>query len=141
MGLFVGAVVIFSSMLLLTPLPLWVSLATLSLIASNILYFSLRDALLVLPWSYVALTVNSKNKLHLLQNNGSLLEVSVKENTVVTPYLTVVNFRLETPTFLQRIFTQSIVILPDSANAEAYRQLRVYLRWAKPQLSPSEVIN
>jgi toxin CptA len=132
--LLIGAGLVFSSMIFLTPLPQWLRLAILGLIATNVLYFSLRDALLVLPWSYIALKINSKNELQLVQKNGNLLEVSVKKNTVVTPYLTVVNCQLKDYKFLQGLLGKSVVILPDTAEAEVYRQLRVYLRWAKPQI-------
>lgn len=65
------------------------------------------------------------------------LEVSVLQNTTVTAYLTVLNAQLLEATFWQRILPQHVVIFSDDVDAEAYRQLRVWLRWSKFQLTKS----
>jgi toxin CptA len=47
---------------------------------------------------------------------------SVEDDTVITPWLVVVNLRLEG-------HRRSLVLWPDSAARESLRALRVYLRW------------
>lgn len=101
------------------------------LIAVSASYAVFLHGLRLLPWSIVALNINSKNQLKLAQKNGEFFEVLVKVNTVVTPYLTVLNCQLKEATFLQRLSPQHIIIVPDAVNAEDYRQLCVWLRWAK----------
>ena len=98
--------------------------------------------LLLLPWSCVALSVNVKNQLQFIRKDGKQLEVIVQENSVVTPYLTVLNCKLSNQEQLDDIslimrrllmlnLTKlSVTILPDALDHESYRQLRVWLRWA-----------
>ncbi len=73
--------------------------------------------------------VNVKSQMQLIRQDGKQLEVTVLGNTVVTPYLTVLNCRHNQLTFAQRLFSQHIIIFSDAVDAEAYRRLRVYLRW------------
>jgi len=99
---------------------------------------------LLLPWSCVALNVNVKNQLQLIRKDGKTLDVVVQENSVVTPYLTVLNCKLSNPDQLadMSLITQfllklnltnfSLTILPDALDHESYRQLRVWLRWGHP---------
>ena len=137
--LFVVATVFFSGMLILVPLAHWLRIAILGLIMGNLLYFSCRDALLVLPWSYARININAKNQLKLVRKDGSQLEVNVQENTLVTSYLTVLNCQLQEATFFQRLLPLHIVILPDAVDAANYRQLRVWLRWSKLKLKNSTI--
>lgn len=135
------AALFFSAMLFLVPLPSALRLAILFLILAATIYFSLRDALLKLTWSFTSLNINAQNQLQLVRKNGKRLEVSVQENTVVTPYLTVLNCQLNEAVFLQRLFTHHVLILPDTADAEAYRRLRVWLRWAKRRAVEDELVS
>ncbi len=75
--------------------------------------------------------INQKNQLTLVRNDGQQLVVQVLENTVVTAHITVLNCRLLSATFWQKLFAQHVIILPDAVDRESYRQLRVWLRWAK----------
>lgn len=102
--------------------------------------------LLLLPWSCVALSVNAKNQLQLIRKDGKTLDVVVQDNSVVTPYLTVLNCKLSNPDqladmsslimmrslFTLRLTKRSVTILPDALDYESYRQLRVWLRWGHP---------
>lgn len=90
-----------------------------------------RYGLLLLPWSCVALNVNSHNELTLVLRNGDLLQVQVCHDSVVTPFLTVVNCKGKDARLLVRLLAMHLVILPDMLDAEDYRQLRVWLRWGK----------
>lgn len=97
--------------------------------------------LLLLPWSCVALSVNVKNQLQFIRKDGKQLEVLVQENSVVTPYLTVLNCKLsnrdqldDMSLIMRRLLMLnltklSVTILPDALDPEGYRQLRVWLRW------------
>jgi toxin CptA len=131
-ALLVCAVFFFGLMVFLVPLSQVMRVVILTIALTATLHFCLLNALLLRTQSIVALKINSKNELQLVCKNGEQLEVIVQKNTVVTPYLTVLNCQLQEPTFLQRLLPKHIVILPDAMNVEDYRQLRVWLRWARP---------
>lgn len=136
----------FGACCILIPLTLfWQIKLLLSLvILGSASYAVCCDGLLLLPWSCVALSVNVKNQLQLIRKDGKVLDVVVQENSVVTPYLTVLNCKLSnsdqlddmqwmTRRLLQLNLTQlSVTILPDALDSESYRQLRVWLRWGHP---------
>lgn len=103
------------------------------------IYAVLHHGLLMLPWSCVALSLNINNQLQLIRKDGKPLEVTVQANSVVLPYLTVLNCQHKCDPQLQlsslrrlltlQFITHSLIILPDRLDAEKYRQLRVWLRW------------
>ena len=99
------------------------------MIVFSAIYSVFKYGLLLLPWSCVRLSVNTKNQLQLTRKDGKQLEVSVQANSVVTPYLTILNSRIKEASFLQGLFVQHCIIFPDAVDAENYRKLRVWLRW------------
>lgn len=108
------------------------------MIMFSAVYAMLRNCLLLMPWSCVALKVNTKNQLKLIRKDGKQLDVYVLENTVVMPYLTVLNCQSKNASYIQSLLAAydipfSVVIFHDAIDAESFRQLRVYLRWAKLQ--------
>lgn len=131
----IAAAIIFVATLWVLPATgqFWSALrwALSAFIALGAAYFIAKDALLSLPWSYVALSIDSKNQLQLLRKDGVRLDVFVLPSTTVTAFLTVLNGQVKLPTLLQQFFTLNVMILPDTLNAEDYRQLRIWLRWAK----------
>ena len=125
MGLGAGAILI---------LPAWIwqiKLLLGFLIFTAVIYNVCQYGLLLLPWSCIALNVNSSNQLQLARRDGKVLSVDVCRDSVVTPYLTVVNCKVQDAKLVARLFAPQLVILPDMLDAESYRQLRVWLRWGK----------
>ncbi|SDH96264.1 protein YgfX [Nitrosomonas sp. Nm132] len=57
------------------------------------------------------------------QSNEHII-FTIKSDTFVTPYLTVLS--LKSP---HSIFSRNIVIFPDGIDVEKFRQLRIWLRW------------
>ena len=89
-----------------------------------------RYGLLRLPSSCVALTVNAKNELQITRRDGvQLADLSVTDDSVATPSLTVMVYHQKNATLMSRVFCARLIILPDALDAESYRQLRVWLRW------------
>lgn len=121
-----------SACLILAFMPLaWsIKLGFILLIVSLSTYAILYHGLLWLPTSIVGLRINIKNELQLLRKDGLNIPATVAENTVVTPYLIVLNYHLQKSTWRQRLFNRGIIVLPDHADAESLRQLRVWLRWS-----------
>lgn len=93
-------------------------------------YHIARDALLRMPWSIAAIEVSSEGVMRILSRSGDWTDAGVLGSSFVTPWLTVLNLRLP-----ERRFARHVVVLPDGVNADAYRGLRVWLRWGS-QASP-----
>ena len=72
-----------------------------------------------------AVRVTADGTLQCQDGEGEWREVEVLGDSLVSPALIVLRYRFET----QRVRTQ--VLLPDSADAEDLRLLRVSLRWAR----------
>lgn len=131
----IAAALFFAAMLFIAPIAWrywsvfrWILLAFIVLVT---IYEIAKNALLSLPWSYVGLSIDSKNQLQLLRKDGTRFDALVLPSTTVTAFLTVLNGQVKSPTLLEKIITMHVLILPDTLNAEDYRQLRVWLRWAK----------
>ena len=119
---------------ILIPLQLYwqIKLVIVLAIAISATYVICGYGLLLLPWSCVGLLINAKNELQITRRDGTQLSaVSVVGDSVVTPYLTVIRFHQKNTTILSHIFSFQLIILPDALDAESYRQLRVWLRWAQ----------
>ena len=71
------------------------------------------------------LRLTADGMLQSQDGEGEWRDVEVLGDSLVSPALIVLRYRFET----QRVRTQ--VLLPDSANADDLRRLRVSLRWAR----------
>lgn len=119
LGLGHGAVL---AALPLLALPAW-AVAALSLaICSSLAYHWLRDAWLRLPDSCTEASFGDEALLTL--RSGKQLRGRLADDALVTPYLTVLTITLDDPRG-----ARSLVVLPDSLDAEAFRQLRLGLKW------------
>ena len=115
---------------MLLAIPSQIKLILMLMIIMSAVYAVLKHGLLSLPSSYITLKVNSKNQLQLIRKDGKTLDMKVEKDSTVTPYLTVLNSRVEDASWLQGLFGHALIISPDAINAESYRQLRVWLRWS-----------
>jgi len=94
--------------------------------------YTLTDSLHLLPWSPVALHVNAKNQLEILRKDGQRFsDVSLRADSIVTPWLTILRFKPQKVSYWQRLFSRSLLILPDSSNAQEFRRLRVWMLWGQ----------
>lgn len=85
-----------------------------------------RYAWLRAPQSIQQLEVNHKGALRCLMPAHDWQAAQVLGSSTVTPWLTVLNLRLE-----GRRFARHVVLLPDMAEHDTLRQLRVWLRWGQ----------
>ena len=115
---------------MLLAIPSQIKLILMLMIIMSAVYAVLKHGLLSLPSSYITLKVNSKNQLQLIRKDGKTLDVKVEKDSTVTPYLTVLNSRVEDASWLQGLFGHALIIFPDAIHAESSRQLRVWLRWS-----------
>ena len=113
-------------LLWLVPIPvLGKSVFTLAIVVS-LAYFLARDALLHAPHSIVALELRDGGGVSLQTRRGEWIEGAVLDSSYVSPYLTVVNFRLRGGRA-----TRNVVLLSDNLDPRDGRRLRMWLRWKR----------
>lgn len=116
--------------LIAMPIIWHIKLAVLLLIIASVIFAVVKYALLILPASIVAIDVTSQNKIYITRRNGlDDHEFAICGDSVVTPYLTVINLQQKNAPLLRRVFKISIVLLPDTTDAASFRKLRTWLRW------------
>ena len=81
-----------------------------------------------LKHSVVALQLKPDNSVTIHLQDGRRQAVRIMPSTVVTPLLSVVHFRLQEAAWYSPV--RYVLIPADAVDAEDYRRLRVYLRWA-----------
>ncbi|MBA3695677.1 MAG: hypothetical protein H0W85_02665 [Methylotenera sp.] len=129
MGLLILATLAACMAIILMPIAWQIKLLVLLVVVVFSSYTILYHGLLRMPGSIVSLSVNVKNELHLLRKDGKQLLVDVASNTTVTPYLVVLNYHHKSSSKLA--FNSSIIVMPDNADSESMRAMRVWLRWGK----------
>lgn len=92
------------------------------------IYFIAQDALIFLPWSFAGLALDAKGELLVTRKDGLDSLVNVLPSSFVAAYLTVLNLKIVTSPW-----RRNILITPDRVDADAFRQLRVWLRWGNSE--------
>ena len=112
--------------LLLWPLPVSssVKLIVVLLLMISLYVYLRQDALLSFAHSAVSLRFSDKVDCSMETMSGQIIDCTVLGSTFVSTYLTVLILQPE-----HRWFARSVVIMPDAVDAEAFRRLRVLLRW------------
>jgi hypothetical protein len=87
-------------------------------------FVGLRDARLKFPRSCVAFRLEGENGITLIQRNGEHVTGTVAAG-VVAPWLVLLNVRDEGGG------ERSLMLFPDSMNRDAFRRLRIALRWSR----------
>lgn len=104
-------------------LPLWARILLAELVLVSMLYHLWHDAWLLALSSNKTLLLDGDSVL-LVARNGDQVTARILADSLVTPFISVLNV-LPQGAYLAR----SIIILPDSLDAESFRQLRVWLKW------------
>jgi toxin CptA len=87
-------------------------------------YYIAQDALVLLPWSCTDLALNTKGELLVTRKDGLVSLAGVLPSSFVAAYLTVLILK----TGASR-WRRNLLLTPDRVDAEAFRRLRVWLRW------------
>lgn len=103
--------------------PIWAKIALAFFVLLSLGVHLRREAWLSAPSAGVALMLEG-DQIVLTTRGGEQLVGQILRDSLVTPYLTVLNILPEGARF-----TRSVVILPDSLDTESFRQLRVRLKW------------
>ena len=125
LGLLLAISIVACTIIVTLPMVLHMKLLVIALILLTSAYYILRDALLMLPWSWQLLEVDSKAKLTLANKRGQQMQPKLADSSFIHAELVILNFqrggfRLALPPV--------ILLLQNSDDA---RRLRVWLRWAK----------
>jgi len=124
----IGTVSIVSCLILINlPIALYIKLVIIALILASSTYFILRDALLMLPHSWKTLEVDSKGALTMTNNRGQQFQPILAANSFIHEACTILNFKSSG----FKLALAPVILFPNIQNADALRQLRVWLRWFK----------
>lgn len=101
----------------------WEEVAVSLMLLSNLIYLVWRYVLLRSPMSCVSVRLDGED-VKLEFHGGQVMAARLGGDSFVTSGLTVLQLKLES----SRV-SYWLPILPDSLDAESYRQLRVLLKW------------
>ena len=84
-----------------------------------------------LPWSIIAFSMTPEGSVTLQQRNHDEVEGFLLDGSFVAPWLTIVRYKRG-----DSRLPRTLLILPDMLSPELFRQLRVSLKWRRPQAQP-----
>ena len=113
--------------LLSLPIPLYIKLDIIALILASSAYFILRDALLLLPWSWQSVDVNSKGELTITNKHGQQFQPTLAQSSFIHAACTILNFKRKGFKFV----SPAVILFVNANNRDELRRLRVWLRWFK----------
>ena len=105
-------------------LPAWAKVILGLAIVASLAHALLRHALLRSPGCLKAIEFRDNDCAAAQTRDGTWHEARVLGTSYVSPLLSVINLRLE-----GRVFARHVLIVPDNADAECFRRMRVWLRW------------
>lgn len=128
-----GAISTLSCLIVITlPIHSVFKLLLLSVIIISTAYYTLRDALRLLPWSWQQIEVSATGQLKLTSKQGKQFTPVLAATSFIHPAMIILN--MESTRDRQRLFsTLPALVLFASRDAQQHRQLRVWLRWWKHQ--------
>jgi hypothetical protein len=107
----------------LLPILVLAKAALVLLLLCALAYYLRRDAWLLLSSSLVAIHLEGRN-VTLLTRCGGELSGQILDDSLVTSFLTILNVLPQ-----EKSRARSVLIFPDSMDAERSRELRVLLKW------------
>ena len=113
------------AILLSLPIPLYIKLVIIALILASSTYFILRDALLLLPWSWQSVDVNSKGELTITNMHGQQFQPTLAPSTFIHAACTILNFKRKNFRFV----SPAVILFANANNRDELRRLRLWLRW------------
>ena len=118
-------------------LPAWLAAAILiPALCASLVFHLRRDALRLSDDAVMELTLRDQGQCELLTRGGAMLDGTIADSSFISPLFTVVNVRLDNSGRLR-----SVLVMPDCAQADDRRRLRVWLRYrAQPELPDSPTL-
>ena len=135
LGLLVAISMVACSITLSLPIALTLKLVIITLILLTSVYFILRDALLMLPWSWQVVEVNNKGELTIFDQRGQKFQPTLASSSFIHAACTILNFKRVG----FKLALAPVILVTSTENANNLRRLRVWLRWFKHQDDLKEV--
>ena len=104
-------------------------LVIIALILFTSTYFICRDALLMLPWSWQSVAVDSKGELTITNKRGEQFQPTLAANSFIHAACTILNFKRNG----FKLALPAAILFTNAENENELRRLRVWLRWFKHQ--------
>jgi len=116
----------------LAPVPVWLKAAITLAIAASLVDTLARKAALHSDAAIVSLEVTDGGRVAFMTRNGEWRAAELLGTSYVSTYLTILNLKPQDGR------VRHVVLLPDNVDAQAFRRLRIWLRWAAgaPQQDP-----
>jgi len=134
LGLLSGVSIASCLILISLPILLYIQFAIVALIIISTLYFILRDALLLLPWSWQVVEVDNKGELTISNHRGHKFHPILASSSFIHAACIILNFKRNG----FRLALPPIILLTTGDNADELRRLRIWLRWFRHNESPQD---
>ena len=112
-------------------------LLIIALILVSSAYFIMRDALLMLPWSWKTIDVDNKGGLKITNKRGQVFQPTLAPSSFIHAACTILNFKRDG----FKLALTPVILFSSAESENEVRRLRVWLRWFKHQedLSASDL--
>ena len=127
LGLLLAISMVACAVIVSLPITLYFKLPIIALIFVSSVYFICRDALLLLPWSWQSVNVDSKSQLTLINQLGQKYQPNLAGDTFINANLLILNVKREG----FKLNLPPVILL--GSEGEDLRRLRVWLIWVKHQ--------
>lgn len=117
--------------LLCMPVALWLKTTAILLVSLATIWHMAQYALLLLPKSIIKLELTTGAEFFVTQRDGQRIKAEVLTTSFVAWYLVMLNLK-----FPARRLARHVVLIPDMLDGEAFRRLRVWLRWGHHASAP-----
>lgn len=128
-GLLSGVSIVCCLIIASLTISLILKFVIIALILLSSAYFIARDALLLLPWSWQMLQVDTKGELTIINKHGLQFQPALAPSTFIHAACTILNFKRAGLKFA----LPPLILFVNTNNREELRRLRVWLRWFKHQ--------
>ena len=112
--------------LLFLPVPVFLKCLLMGLVLLAAVHAYRRHAMLTAPDAIVRLSLNPESGLEMERRDGQTRLVTVREDSFVAAWLTVLNLRS-----VEGRQCHTLLLLADNVDPAAFRQLRVWLKWGR----------
>ncbi len=127
LGLLLVVATISSMILLTAPIIMLIKLSGFALIVASSAYFIARDALLLLPWSWKKIEINTKGVLTLVNNRQQRINPLLSTATFVHEYCVILNLKRQSFNFT----LPPVLLFKNTDKQDELRRLRIWLRMVK----------
>ena len=127
LGLLLAISIVACAIIVSLPIAMFFKLLIIALILVSSAYFILRDALLMLPWSWKTIDVDNKGGLKITNKRGQVFQPTLAASSFIHAACTILNFKRERIKFA----LTPVILMANAESENELRRLRVWLRWFK----------